>query len=205
MLAGSLASCTLTKVGRTCVCHAAPQAHCVSTWGHDFRPDYKSLGGVLAGSFAGVPVTALTATATDAVKADVIKTLRMKDPRLFQARAQFEDRFVNYLQVQSSLYCADGHRNGSHESRGDQDAEHEGPAPPPGTHLSPLNFSSMVSSLLGRSLSSMVEPRFDCLPAQVSFYRDNLHLSVVTKQFGKTEDGKPLPFEGLAIFIRCTN
>lgn len=61
-----------------------PQAHCVSTWGHDFRPDYKSLGGVLASSFAGVPVTALTATATGAVKADVIKTLRMKEPRLFQ-------------------------------------------------------------------------------------------------------------------------
>ncbi len=37
---------------------------------------------------------------------------------------------------------------------------------------------------------------------QVSFYRDNLHFSVVEKQFGKTEDGKPLPLEGLAIFIR---
>lgn len=169
----------------------------MSTWGHDFRPDYKSLGGVLAGSFAGVPVTALTATATDAVKADVIKTLRMKNPRLFQARAPFADRFVNIFKY-SRLYTA------LTATAMDQDAEHKGPAPLPGTHLSPLKFSFMVSSFLGRSLSSMVEPRFDCLPAQVSFYRDNLHLSVVTKQFGKTEDGKPLPLEGLAIFIRCT-
>jgi len=175
----------------------------VSTWGHDFRPDYKSLGGVLAGSFAGVPVTALTATATDAVKADVIKTLRMKNPRLFQARAPFADGHVNIFKY-SRLYTAltatamDAMKAEVIKTLSMQDPRLFQ------ARTCLLNFSSMVSSSLGRSLSSMVEPRFDCLPAQVSFYRDNLHLSVVTKQFGKTEDGKPLPLEGLAIFIRCT-
>ena len=41
-----------------------------------------------------------------------------------------------------------------------------------------------------------------CRCTQVSFYRDNLHFSVVPKQYGQTEDGKPLPLESLAVFIR---
>lgn len=56
----------------------------MSVWGHDFRPDYKALGGVLSSRFGGVPITALTATATAACKADVIKVLNMRSPQTFQ-------------------------------------------------------------------------------------------------------------------------
>ena len=58
------------------------EAHCVSQWGHDFRPDYKSLGETRR-RYIGVPLIALTATATENVKADVIHNLGMKDCEVF--------------------------------------------------------------------------------------------------------------------------
>ncbi|MEO8578797.1 MAG: ATP-dependent DNA helicase RecQ [Gemmatimonadales bacterium] len=57
------------------------EAHCVSQWGHDFRPDYLSLGGI-SKRFGRPPILALTATATEHVQADIIRQLGMKDPHI---------------------------------------------------------------------------------------------------------------------------
>src|SRR5580698_1919801 len=61
---------------------AIDEAHCISAWGHDFRPDYRTLGDFLP-ALRPAPVIALTATATPTVQKDIIAQLKLTQPELF--------------------------------------------------------------------------------------------------------------------------
>lgn len=62
---------------------AIDEAHCISEWGHDFRPEYRKIKGMLNEIEDDIPIVALTATATPKVQSDIVKTLGMKKPAVF--------------------------------------------------------------------------------------------------------------------------
>ncbi len=81
---------------------AVDEAHCISHWGHDFRPAYRKLAG-LRERFGGAPVLALTATATRRVATDIAQQLGMRDP--FEYRGSF---FRSNLRLQALKKGEDG-------------------------------------------------------------------------------------------------
>ena len=84
---------------------AVDEAHCISEWGHDFRPEYRQLG-ELRTRLDAVPFMALTATATERVRADILTQLRLREPGVFVASFnrpnllyRVEPRSAGYRQV----------------------------------------------------------------------------------------------------------
>ena len=65
---------------------AIDEAHCISEWGHDFRPDYLTLSSIPI-QFPGIPIAAFTATATEKVQQDVIRKIGLRNPH--EVRASF--------------------------------------------------------------------------------------------------------------------
>jgi len=120
-LGGAEAKEALTTSGVSLV--AIDEAHCISEWGYDFRPDYRRLGARIR-ELGAPPILALTATATDNVRDAIVKSLGMRDPAVVAAsphrsnlafevlRAEGDVRFRALLRLARRLrrpgivYCA---------------------------------------------------------------------------------------------------
>ena len=64
---------------------AIDEAHCISEWGHDFRPEYRKIRNIIESIDAKLPIIALTATATPKVQQDIQKTLNLEDATVFKS------------------------------------------------------------------------------------------------------------------------
>nr|WP_299338350.1 ATP-dependent DNA helicase RecQ [Allomuricauda sp.] len=64
---------------------AVDEAHCISEWGHDFRPEYRNLKSIIGRLGDDIPIIGLTATATPKVQEDIIKNLGMNNAKVFKA------------------------------------------------------------------------------------------------------------------------
>ncbi len=71
---------------------AIDEAHCISEWGHDFRPEYRKLN-LLKARFQAVPIIALTSTATLQVQNDIISQLKMKDAKIYRGSLNRKNLF----------------------------------------------------------------------------------------------------------------
>jgi len=93
-----LKECTISQL-------AVDEAHCISSWGHDFRPSYRQIA-LLRPALPGVPVTAVTATATPRTIRDIYKNLRMKAPTVVHGsfdRPNISFSVLNRVDARSSV------------------------------------------------------------------------------------------------------
>lgn len=97
-------------------CLTIDEAHCISQWGHDFRPDYRTIAQVRE-LFPDSPCLALTATATEAVRKDIVSSLKMKSPASFLASFNRPNIFLEVTAKKIPLVqvkkCIEAHKGES--------------------------------------------------------------------------------------------
>jgi len=82
---------------------AIDEAHCISQWGHDFRPSYLQIN-VLKEIFPTVPFLAVTASATAQVQADILKQLKLKNPKIFTTSFERKNIAYKVISTETPLY-----------------------------------------------------------------------------------------------------
>lgn len=82
---------------------AIDEAHCISEWGHDFRPEYRKLN-LLKENFPKVPLIALTSTAVPQVQSDIIKQLSMVSPGIYRASLNRKNLFYRTIPTKKEMY-----------------------------------------------------------------------------------------------------
>lgn len=95
-------------------CITVDEAHCISEWGHDFRPDYLEIASIRS-EFPDAVFLALTATATSQVRQDIVKNLRMENPAIFISSFNRSNIFLQVVRksgaTEQALSFIRGHKN----------------------------------------------------------------------------------------------
>ena len=162
---------------------AVDEAHCVSQWGHDFRPDYLHVASARE-AMGGPPCVALTATATPTVQADIAKQLKLDDPALLVTGFNRPNLF---FEVRSTPGAAE-----KKQALASFLAEHEGEAGLfyVGTRKEADLLTRLVRDVSGRPCETYHAglPDAERSDVQDRFLRGNLDLVVATNAFGMGVD-----------------
>ena len=191
----------LTSLMKVCkiLCIAIDESHCVSEWGHEFRPMYRQLG-ILRDWCPDIPLVALTATATSAVTNDIISNLRLRNP--FVVKSSFDRPNLRYSvrnrngpsDLINLLYLERRHLI----SIGGNTSRYRTIFPCTLVYVSRKNEAEEIAEVLGQSSSlGDTKPTVACYHAGMSasqrskvhqaFLNDEIQIVVATVAFGMGE------------------
>ena len=154
---------------------AIDEAHCISEWGHDFRPEYRQLAN-LREQFPKVPFMALTATATERVKNDIVKQLHMHDPAI--AVASFNRANLSY-RISGKQKAYDQVLNHVHSQRGESGIVYCQARKTAESVARKLSLDGVAAAPYHAGMSAE-----DRSKNQEAFLRDKVHVICATVAFG---------------------